>query len=130
MQLDEAEETENKASSAQPVKAQTAQNSSPAPTKAAPLAAPAAAAVKAEPAKVEAKKPEPAKVEPAKKPEPVAANNNGSANNNGKVAPSNQSATFAPQYLNPASSSSSRRRPGANMNSFLDLARQVKTPNA
>lgn len=137
LQLDEAEDTDKKATSAQSAKAQTAQPKPPEPTtKAATFAAaPAPAAVKAEPAKVEAKKPEPpktepAKIEPAKKPEPVAANNNGSANNNGKAATSAQAATFAPQYLNPTSSSSNRRRPGANMNSFLDLARQVKTPNA
>lgn len=36
--------------------------------------------------------------------------------------------TFAPKYLNPAASSNGRRRPGPNMNSFLDMARQVKTP--
>ncbi|PIG93006.1 hypothetical protein [Gloeocapsopsis sp. IPPAS B-1203] len=36
--------------------------------------------------------------------------------------------TFAPKYLNPAVSSNGRRRPGPNMNSFLDMARQVKTP--
>ncbi|MUL37727.1 hypothetical protein [Gloeocapsopsis dulcis] len=36
--------------------------------------------------------------------------------------------TFAPKYLNPTVSSNGRRRPGPNMNSFLDMARQVKTP--
>ena len=36
--------------------------------------------------------------------------------------------TFAPKYLNPSLSSSSRRRPGPNMNNFLDMARQVKNP--
>ena len=37
--------------------------------------------------------------------------------------------TFAPKYLSPsATSSNGRRRPGANMTSFLDMARQVKTP--
>jgi hypothetical protein len=45
------------------------------------------------------------------------------ADSNGKAA----SSTFAPQYLMPTASSS-RRRPGANMSSFLDMARQVKTP--
>jgi hypothetical protein len=35
--------------------------------------------------------------------------------------------TFAPKYLIP-SSSNSRRRPGANMNTYLDMARQVKVP--
>jgi hypothetical protein len=37
--------------------------------------------------------------------------------------------TFAPKYLNPTSNSSnSRRRPGPNMNPFLDMARQVNNP--
>ncbi|MGH1393076.1 MAG: hypothetical protein ACRAVC_03450 [Trichormus sp.] len=37
--------------------------------------------------------------------------------------------TFAPKYLIPSvSASNGRRRPGANMNSYLDMARQVKTP--
>jgi hypothetical protein len=35
--------------------------------------------------------------------------------------------TFAPKYLAPTGSSNGRRRPGANMSSFLDMARQVKT---
>ncbi|MGF1675117.1 MAG: hypothetical protein ACFCUV_15740 [Rivularia sp. (in: cyanobacteria)] len=35
--------------------------------------------------------------------------------------------TFAPKYLIPKNDNV-RRRPGANMNSFLDMARQVKTP--
>ncbi|MFS0515555.1 hypothetical protein ACEYW6_12670 [Nostoc sp. UIC 10607] len=37
--------------------------------------------------------------------------------------------TFAPKYLAPsATSSNGRRRPGANMSVYLDMARQVKTP--
>ena len=36
--------------------------------------------------------------------------------------------TFAPKYLAPSASSNGRRRPGPNMNPFLDMARQVKTP--
>ena len=35
--------------------------------------------------------------------------------------------TFAPKHLAPTSTNG-RRRPGANMSSFLDMARQVKTP--
>jgi hypothetical protein len=35
--------------------------------------------------------------------------------------------TFAPDYLSTTASTNGRRRPGANMNYFLDLARQVKT---
>ncbi|NEU78639.1 hypothetical protein [Nostoc sp. UIC 10630] len=38
--------------------------------------------------------------------------------------------TFAPKYLAPSTTSSNgRRRPGANMSAYLDMARQVKTPN-
>jgi hypothetical protein len=37
--------------------------------------------------------------------------------------------TFAPKYLAPSSTSNGRRRPGANMNSYLEMARQVKKPN-
>ncbi|WP_414566191.1 MULTISPECIES: hypothetical protein [unclassified Anabaena] len=37
--------------------------------------------------------------------------------------------TFAPKYLAPsATGSNGRRRPGANMSNYLDMARQVKTP--
>lgn len=37
--------------------------------------------------------------------------------------------TFAPKYLAPsATSSNGRRRPGANMSAYLDMARQIKTP--
>lgn len=37
--------------------------------------------------------------------------------------------TFAPTYLAPsANGSNGRRRPGANMSAYLELARQVKTP--
>ncbi|WP_427161206.1 hypothetical protein ACQFX9_06335 [Aliinostoc sp. HNIBRCY26] len=66
------------------------------------------------------------------------------ASQNGKTAPSAPApapapvatkpatpteTTFAPKYLIPtASGSNGRRRPGANMSSYLDMARQVKTP--
>ncbi|MEH2394194.1 MAG: hypothetical protein V7K21_21855 [Nostoc sp.] len=37
--------------------------------------------------------------------------------------------TFAPKYLSPsATSSNGRRRPGANMSAYLDMARQIKKP--
>lgn len=37
--------------------------------------------------------------------------------------------TFAPKYLDPSvASSNGRRRPGANMSAYLDMASQVKTP--
>ncbi len=46
-----------------------------------------------------------------------------------KVAKIPTETTFAPKYLAPsATSSNGRRRPGANMTSFLDMARSVKTP--
>ncbi len=59
------------------------------------------------------------KAEPAKPNKPVAASSNGQ---------NKTETTFAPKYLNPATSSSSRRRPGANMSNFLDMANQVKSP--
>ncbi|MEH2005167.1 hypothetical protein [Nostoc sp.] len=38
--------------------------------------------------------------------------------------------TFAPKYLAPSTTSSNgRRRPGANMSVYLDMARQIKTSN-
>ncbi|MBN3939245.1 MAG: hypothetical protein V7L21_02005 [Nostoc sp.] len=37
--------------------------------------------------------------------------------------------TFAPKYLAPSTTSTNgRRRPGANMSAYLDMARQIKTP--
>ncbi|MFM7448654.1 MAG: hypothetical protein ACKO24_08665 [Leptolyngbyaceae cyanobacterium] len=39
-----------------------------------------------------------------------------------------QAATFAPDYLIAPSSASGRRRPGANMSYFLNLAKQAKIP--
>ncbi len=60
------------------------------------------------------------KAEPVKPAKALAANLNGQ---------NPTETTFAPKYLAPsASSSKSRRRPGPNMNPFLDMARQVKTP--
>ncbi len=43
-------------------------------------------------------------------------------------APVATATTFAPEYLIKPSSISSRRMPGANMNGFLDMARQAKKP--
>jgi len=43
------------------------------------------------------------------------------------IAEQPKETTFAPNYLVPTNSNG-RRRPGANMSSFLDMARQVKTP--
>jgi hypothetical protein len=43
-------------------------------------------------------------------------------------APVVTATTFAPDYLIKPSSISRRRMPGANMNGFLDMARQAKKP--
>lgn len=82
--------------------------------------------------------------EPATKPAPAAKAAKVEASKNGKAAPTETAkapvavatkkepteTTFAPKYLAPsASTSNGRRRPGANMSSFLDMANQVKTPN-
>jgi type IV secretory pathway VirB10-like protein len=86
---------------------------------------------KAEPAKAEVKKeakPEPAKAQatpaqpakakaaPAPAPKPAAA----------KAKTEPVPAGFAPNYLMPAVTST-RRRPGANMSSYLSMARQMKS---
>ncbi len=86
---------------------------------------PAPSPAAAEPAKVEAvaaPKPEPvvqngATPAPVKVAEPVAA----------PAAPA--IANFATTYLIPAADTNGRRRPGANMNYFLGLARQVNPSN-
>lgn len=46
---------------------------------------------------------------------------------NGK-APAQAESTFAPQYLTPVSTGS-RRRPGPSLDTFRNMARQVKTPS-
>ncbi|MBE9208373.1 hypothetical protein IQ244_17920 [Nostoc sp. LEGE 06077] len=80
--------------------------------------------------------------EPAKKPAPTAKAAKVESSKNGKAAPTEPAKapavvavkkeptekTFAPKYLTPAATNG-RRRPGANMSSFLDMASQVKTPN-
>jgi hypothetical protein len=71
-------------------------------TPVAPKAAPAAAAAAPAPAPAKVTKPEPVKISV-----PTETN-------------------FATKYLIPTNNP--RRRPGANMNSFLDMARQIKTP--
>ncbi|MBD2384652.1 hypothetical protein [Cylindrospermum sp. FACHB-282] len=82
----------------------------------APTPAPTAAkATKEKPSK----KGKAAKAEPAPAVAPAAA----------KSTKAPTETTFAPKYLDPAAASSNgRRRPGANMNPFLDMATQVKTP--
>ncbi len=79
----------------------------------------AAATAKAKPAEVElVQTAKGVKAQPAKKSKASAAS----------VTPEQpKETTFAPKYLVPTNSNG-RRRPGANMSSFLDMARQVKTP--
>lgn len=98
-----------------------------APAPAAP--APAAPAAKADPKQAKAdkkvakadkktaKKPEAPKAEPA--PTPVVA-----------APPQPTITNFATDYLIKPSSNSGRRRPGANMRQFVDLARQIEKPKA
>ena len=66
--------------------------------------------------KVDAKKADPKKVAVA--PAPVAA----------PAPPAPAITNFAPDYLIKPSSTSSRRRPGANMSMFMDMAREAKIP--
>ncbi len=94
-------------------------------------------------ATAEQKSDKPAKQKSAKTPEPAAADQSvqielvqtakgvqpeaaqpSVVKNNQKPAET----TFAPKYLTPTNSNG-RRRPGPNMNPFLDMARQVKNPN-
>ncbi len=79
----------------------------------------AAATAKAKPAEIElVQTAKGVKAQPAKKSKASAAS----------VTPEQpKETTFAPKYLVPTNSNG-RRRPGANMSSFLDMARQVKTP--
>ncbi|MEC4813710.1 MAG: hypothetical protein SAK29_10640 [Scytonema sp. PMC 1069.18] len=75
-------------------------------------------------------KPEPAKVELVQtangvRPEPA---KNAKADAAKVIQEQPKETTFAPQYLAVPSTNNGRRRPGANMNPFLDMARQVKTP--
>ncbi len=92
--------------------------------------------VKAKSVKAKAAKAESAKSEPAK-PEPVkaeTAETHTSANGAKPAVPANAlnlpepTVSFASEYLVPKPTNS-RRRPGANMGSFLDMAKTVKTPN-
>ncbi len=85
---------------------------------------PAKADAKAEPAKavVKSKQAKTPAAEPKAAPKPAAAN---AALN----LPQPTVTTFAPKYLAANGSSNGRRRPGANMSSFLDMARQIKTAN-
>ncbi|GAB1541571.1 hypothetical protein NUACC21_42420 [Scytonema sp. NUACC21] len=74
--------------------------------------------------------PKPAKVELVQtangvKPEPVSPAKAEAAKKAIQQQPADT--TFAPKYLSVPNNANGRRRPGANMNPFLDMARQVKT---
>lgn len=136
LQLEDEKDTPNPAAKA---KSEPPASKAPAPVAAAPAApvtavqaapvAPAPAA-QAAPAEKEAKKSvkksvkkEKSEKEAEETKAPVAAS----------VAPPVVAAApeiknFATDYLIKPSSNSSRRRPGANMNGFLDMARQAKKP--
>lgn len=116
MELDDSpangQPAKTEAAKAEPVKAQ------PAKAEAAKVEAPKAAepVAAAQPAKAEAKKPakaEPVKTEATPAPAPAANSQNGQK-------PAEPAIAF--------SSFGDRRRPGPNMSSFLDMARQVKVP--
>lgn len=88
------------------------------PAKAEPAKAQSLVAVAA-PAKVETASSKPKKPEPTPKP--------AVASTNGKVPIQAAPAiTFSPNYLMPTPTAN-RRLPGANMNNFRDMARQMKT---
>ncbi len=96
----------------------------------APKAEPKPEAKKPEPVKATAKKSEAPKQEVPSKNETVkvqAQANPPAPATNGKVE-SQDELTFAPKYLMPTASNG-RRRPGPSMNTFRDMARQVKTPS-
>ena len=106
----------------QPVKTEATAKNQPAKTEATAKNQPAKTEATAnnQAAKVElVQTAEGVKAEPAKSKKASAASAN-------SQAPTET--TFAPKYLAPSASTNGRRRPGPNMNTFLDMARQVKTP--
>ncbi|BAZ29244.1 hypothetical protein NIES4074_16830 [Cylindrospermum sp. NIES-4074] len=110
-------ELEEPATETAPAASNGVKAAAPAPVASAPAPTPAPKAEKATKAKP-SKNGKAAKVEPAAAPAAKPA------------APKTPTeTTFAPKYLSPsAATSNGRRRPGANMSAYLDLARQVKTP--
>ncbi|MBN3883055.1 MAG: hypothetical protein V7K64_06950 [Nostoc sp.] len=111
--------------------AETITSEAPTPSKPDSLNGTKTAAAKTKDKEKSAKNPKPAdvqlvqtaeglKVEPGKKAKAAAA----------KVLKEQPTeTTFAPKYLAPSTTSSNgRRRPGANMSAYLDMARQIKTP--
>lgn len=102
---------------------------------AAPVAAAIAEVTKSEPEKAETPEAESAKAKAKKATaEPAKADVNGSTNGAKPPVPANTlnlpqpTVSFATEYLIPKPTNS-RRRPGANMESFLEMAKTAKTPN-
>lgn len=121
---------------AEPAKAQPAKAEAPVPAQPAAATEPATTVslnsvpAKADPVNAES-------VEAPVNAEPVAAtatSNNGSSNGAKPTAPENPlnlpqpTVNFASEYLVPKPTNT-RRRPGANMGTYLDMAKQVKTSN-
>lgn len=115
MEYEDGQSASNgQAASAQPA----AKPEEPAAKPVAVVSQPSASDPSPAPAKLEAAKPslEPAK--PAKTEGSIAINNNGQQ--------PQPTATFAPTYLMSTRTAGDRRRPGPNMNYFMDMARTVK----
>ncbi len=122
------------AAATKPVKAEsakaTSQPAKPESAKAKPEpASTTKSTANSQPAKTEATANNPAaKVELVQTAEGVKAEPAKSTKASSASANSQTETTFAPKYLAPSASTNGRRRPGPNMNTFLDMARQVKTP--
>jgi hypothetical protein len=132
LELEDAKSTGNSASAPAgnptPANPASAKAPEPAAAEAQPVAAATTAQPQAEPAqKSSARKAKLAaaaeQAEPAKPTAPVAVN----PVNNSLNLPQPTVTNFATEYLIPKTATP-RRRPGANMSNFLDMARQVKTP--
>ncbi|GET43494.1 hypothetical protein [Microseira wollei] len=121
MELDESKASTSE-NGKQPAESAVKAETAPAP---APAAFPAKAtkpAAKSKPAALEAAAAAPAPAAAAAPAKPAAP----AAAANGQAQPQ-AIKTFAPDYLLTLTSTNGRRRPGANMNSFLEMARQMKT---
>ncbi len=116
----------------QPAKTEATAKNQPAKTEATAKNQPAKteATAKNQPAKTEATaNNQAAKVELVQTAEGVKAEPAKSKKASAASANTPTETTFAPKYLAPSASTNGRRRPGPNMNTFLDMARQVKTPS-
>ncbi len=125
MELDESKASASE-NGKQPAESAVKVETAPAPAAAtAPAAEPAKATkpeTKSKRAKALEKSAAPAAAPAAATAKPAAP----AAATNGKVQPETIK-TFAPDYLLTLTSTNGRRRPGANMSSYLEMARQMKT---